>query len=86
MLSGCNAARQALTDAEHERDDAQLYELMDSEKALYDIEHDYRTFHGWAVVRQARQEVRCSEARRDGVESALAACLGNAKRKAAAHN
>ncbi len=82
----CKAARQALADAKHERDDAQLHELIESEKALYDAEHFNKHIYDWADLRRAMKEVRRWEARCEGVEVVLAECLKKTKHKAAVHN
>ncbi len=78
----CTAARQVLADAERERDNAQLLEVMAAEGARHTTEHCERMSYDWAAVRKARYDVRCWEARCDGAEVALTSCLGRARHRA----
>ena len=71
----CKIERQTLAFAQLERNKAELRELMESEKALYEIERWITDIHDWAGLRQARRAVLCWEARCDGAEIALKRCV-----------
>ncbi len=71
---GCKATKRALAHAEHDRDDAQLHEVMEWERARYDAQHFHHAVYDWADLRKATKDVRCWEARCNGAEVALAKC------------
>jgi hypothetical protein len=77
----CKIERRTLAFTQLERNKAELRELMESEKALYQIELWITNIHDWADVRQARREVLCWEARCDRAEIALKRCLESTKDK-----
>ncbi len=79
----CKAARQALEDAEHQRDDAQVHAVIAAENAQFIVLHSDRLSFDWAAVRKALRDVRLWEARCNGAEVALAECVDNARRDTA---
>jgi hypothetical protein len=77
----CKIERQTLAFAQLERNKAEIRELMESEKALYEIERWIMNLHDWADLRQARRDVLRWEARCDGAEIALKRCVENTRDK-----
>ncbi len=71
----CKAVRQALADTEQRREDAQLYEVVELERAAYDAERSYRNIYDWAAVRRAKRELQRWEARYNAAKTALEECL-----------
>ncbi len=55
----CKAARRLLTRTEQDRNDAQLREAMEWEKARYDVRHFYHGMYDWADLRKATRNVQC---------------------------
>lgn len=70
----CEAARKTLTFAEDERTKALLREVMESQRALYDLGHSLEHVYDWGSVKRAANDVRCWEARCNGAEAALKRC------------
>ena len=52
-------------------------ELMQSEKALYEIERCITNLYDWADLRKAKRDVLCWQARCDRAQSALKRCLAS---------
>ena len=75
----CKAESQTLSIAQLERNKAQLRELMQSEKAFYEIERCSTNLYDWADLRKAKRDILCWEARCDRAESALKRCIASAR-------
>ena len=75
----CKAEMQTLVIAQLKRSEARLRELMETEKALREIERCVTNLYDWADVCQARRDVLHWEARCDRAEIALKHCVGSAR-------
>jgi len=71
----CQAEMQALVIAQFKRSEARLRELMESEKALHEIERWTKDLYDWADLRRAKRDVLCWEARCNRAEIALKRCV-----------
>jgi len=71
----CKAEMQTLAIAQLNRSEAQLRELMESEKALYEIDRCIKDLYDWGSLRRAKRDVLCWEARCVGAEIALKRCV-----------
>lgn len=70
----CRAAKETLAFARLERARARLHEVVESKRALYDLERWHKSTFDWGNLRKASKNVLCWEARCDGALVALKRC------------